>query len=548
MLDTSLSESALANDNEPTATEQLHLIVTDQEVLAELRRQPTGAARQRMALDALRIGVMSMRAAGGEIDARAVRDAGEQLLLQIRGLLDERATSLTSTMATTLSRYFDPSTGVAVQRLERLTQDGGELERLLRQHIGDDSTMVRTLAAHIGEASPLFRLLSADDAGGVRMQIERTVADALHAQAELVLGQFSLDRKDSALSRLVSELTAAHGIASADMKHQLQAVIGEFSLDRPDSALSRLVARVESAQRRISDEFSLDNESSALTKLTTMLADTSAKIDGNLTLDDASSALARMRRELVGLLAGLEQRQTELVATVKAEIATLTAQRAERDRGTRHGEEFEAAVGGVLSSQAQRLGDVYEATGTRPGLIKHCKVGDHLITLGSESPAPGARIVFEAKQSRSVDLRTALDEIEVARKNRQAQVGVFVYSQRSAPDALEPLARYGESIVVTWDPEDPQLAWVPRAAYSLARALVVREQAHDDEAADVLLEIEKAVRGIEKHIKRIAEIKKYAETARSSGEKILHEATKMEEQLEAQVAALDEQLAVLRTA
>lgn len=541
-----------ANDNRPLdgapAPETLHLVVTDAEVVAELRRVPAGVARQRFALDALRLGVLSMRAAGGELDARAIRDAGQSLLLELQGVLSERATSLTSTMAGTLAQYFDPATGVAVQHLDRLTRDGGELERVLRQHVGDESTLVRTLAAHIGASSPLFRLLSADDATGLRAQVERTLEAALRAQSEQVLRQFSLDDRSSALSRLVAELGAANGAASADLKQQVETIVGEFSLDRPDSALSRLVTKVEAAQRRISDEFSLDNDASALNKLTGLLATASSKIDQNLTLDTEGSALSRLRRELVGVLAGLEQKQAELAATVKAEIATLTAQRAERDRGTRHGAEFEQAMGAVLRVEAQRVGDVHEATGARTGLIKNCKVGDHVITLGPDSPAPGARIAFEAKQSKSVDLKDALDEIEHARKNRQAQVGVFVYSHRCAPEGLEPLARYGDALVVVWDPEDAQHDWVIRAAYSVARALVVRERVGDDATADAVLEIEAAVRAIEKHLKRVADIKRYAETVRSSGEKIVREADSLAEGLAEQVEALDEQVAALRRA
>lgn len=507
----------IPNDNVPIdgTPEALGLAVTDPEVVAELRRLPAGLPRQRFALDALRIGVLSMRAASGELDVRAVRDAGQQLVLELRSMLAERSTALTATMAEALTRYFDPATGVVTQKLERLTKDGGELERVLRQHVGDESTLVRTLAAHVGEASPLFRMLSPEDASGVQGQIERTVAEALRAQSERVLQQFSLDRKDSALSRLVAELATAHAIANTNMQQQVKSVVGEFSLDRPDSALSRLVGRVEAAQKRISDEFSLDNQASALNKLT-------------------------------ALLASLQQKQTEFATSVQAQIATLTAQRAERARGTRHGEEFEAAVGTVLVAEAQRVCDIYEATGCRTGLIKNCKVGDHVVTLGPDSSAPGSAIVFEAKQSKSVDLKSALDEIEIARKNRQAQVGVFVYSTRTAPAGIDTFARYGESIVVSWDPEDPQLDWVLRAAYSVARALVVREQVANSDSAEAVQEIEATVRGIEKHLKRVADIKRFAETTVSTGDKIIREADKMAKELEAQIEALDEQIAALR--
>ena len=44
-------------------------------------------------------------------------------------------------------------------------------------------------------------------------------------------------------------------------------MVGEFSLDRDDSALSRLLGRVEAANRQISSQFSLDDEHSALARM-----------------------------------------------------------------------------------------------------------------------------------------------------------------------------------------------------------------------------------------------------------------------------------------
>ena len=44
--------------------------------------------------------------------------------------------------------------------------------------------------------------LSKTYANGVRAQVERTLTEALRLQSEQVLRQFSLDHKDSALSRL----------------------------------------------------------------------------------------------------------------------------------------------------------------------------------------------------------------------------------------------------------------------------------------------------------------------------------------------------------
>ena len=51
------------------------------------------------------------------------------------------------------------------------------------------------------------------------------------------------------------------------MGERVASVVGEFSLDDEDSALSRLVGRVEQAQGQISAQFSLDNPESGLTRI-----------------------------------------------------------------------------------------------------------------------------------------------------------------------------------------------------------------------------------------------------------------------------------------
>jgi len=50
--------------------------------------------------------------------------------------------------------------------------------------------------------------------------------------------------------------------------------------------------------------------------------------------------------------------------------------------------------------------------------------------------AAGARIVLEAKESASYDLAKTLEEADVARTNRQAEVCVFVHSTKTAPPSI----------------------------------------------------------------------------------------------------------------
>lgn len=497
----------------------LSLRLTDPEVVAELGRRPAGPERERFALAALRVGVLALRSAGGTQGADQVREAGHKLLADLRETLATRATELTSEMARSLTSYFDPQSGLVSQKIDRLVADGGELERLMRAQVGDESLLARTLAAHLGQDSALFKLLSPDEASGLKAQIEGALDQALREQSAEVLKQFSLDQPSSALSRLVSEIRTNQGAFTQDLKDQVTQVVGEFSLDKPDSIMNRL---------------------------TGLLSRTHEQIGKNLTLDDDQSALSRLKRELKATIDDLARKNGEFYADVRSALSALEARKDEAARSTRHGATFEDALGGLLRSEAQRVGDVHRSTGAQTGAIKNCKVGDHVIAMGPDSAAPGATLVFEAKEDKSYDLRAALDEIEKARKNREAQIGVFVFSARTAPEGLEPLARYGDDIAVVWDAEDESSDLVLRCAYSLARALASRVAGASSHSAEAQREIDLAIRAVEKQLRFLDDVHTMAGTVKRSGEKIEKRMELMREELAAQVTRLDQQLAALR--
>ena len=116
--------------------------------------------------------------------------------------------------------------------------------------------------------------------------------------------------------------------------------------------------------------------------------------------------------------------------------------------------EFQDAVCEFLAREAQHAGDIAIPTAHTTGLIKNCKVGDCVVELGPDSAAPGAKIVVEAKEEAGYSLARAREEIETARKNRDADWGLFVFSKKTAPSGLEPFQRYGNDFVVIWDAED----------------------------------------------------------------------------------------------
>jgi hypothetical protein len=153
--------------------------------------------------------------------------------------------------------------------------------------------------------------------------------------------------------------------------------------------------------------------------------------------------------------------------------------------------------------------------------------------------------VIEAKEEMRFSLRTAHEEIEVARKNRAAQQGLFVYSRTTAP-TMEPLARYGCDVIVVWDAEDPQTDAYLRAGLEISRALCLRShEAAQKEQVD-FDPIDRAILDIEKRVQNLDQVRKSAETIRSSSETILERVRIDREALEKQVGVLREAMGCVK--
>lgn len=463
---------------------RLVLDVTEPELVAELTAHPEGELRTTFALSALRIGILTLKQAQGRLDAEMVKREADRLLSELGHALGKHHESVTDDIADSLQQYFDPKSGRFNERINRLIDEGGELEAFMRQQIGpEDSQLAKTLAAHLGENSPIMKRLSPEDSDGFLKALTEAVDAALSAERE--------------------------------------AILEEFSLDNEGSALSRLVKRVETSQREITGEFSLDDE---------------------------DSALARLRRELLDVLEKHKKAADEFHTDVSEKLAAMTARREEASRSTRHGEIFEEAVRHFVAVECKKVGDIPEDISNTVGLIKNCKVGDVVIALGPESLASGARIVVEAKESGGYTLAKALGEIETARKNRAADVGLFVFSKQTAPPNLAPMARYGTDIVAVWDSEDPQVDVFLTAALSVARAICTQEAAARRGAEIDFEPAERAIRAIEKLLGGLEEIKAAGETIQSGSQKILHRVGIMKSELERQVSALDIAMGDLKAA
>ena len=341
-------------------------------------------------------------------------------------------------------------------------------------------------------------------------------------------------------------LTQANGKLRDGLADDIGNVVQEFSLDKEDSALSRLVKRVETAQATITKEFSLDEEGSALSRLSIVINEAKGSIDANLTLDNEGSALYRLKRELVDILHDHEQKVQTFQGDVKAALEGMKAQRKETARSTTHGIDFEATACEVIEKEVQKAGDVATRVGATTGQIKNCKVGDLVVELGADCVAAREKFVVEAKEDAGYSVAKALAELDTARKNRGASVGLFLFSAQTVPQGMDMLTRNGDDVLVVWDAQRIESDVVLRAGLSLAKALCVRKQRERDKNDSNWEEVDAAVLAVEKEVNRIGQMKTWTETIQSHSGKLLDEFRKMTNNLEAQIVVLRESVETLK--
>lgn len=492
----------------------LRLEIRDREVIEALSQFVDDSERNAFALAALRIGVLALKQARGDLDKQTIREEADRLLQTLRERLESHQNQLTQQLETALRHYFDPNSGQLHQRIQRLLGQNGELEQFLRQYIGQqDSELCKTLAAHVGKESPLMQYLSPQQRDGLLALLQKLLEDKLSEQRQQVLSQFSLDNQDGALCRLLRELREHHDRVSGDLQTKIATVLEEFSLDRSDSALSRLVRNVEDAQRKITAEFSLDK---------------------------GDSALSRLRRELSQMLEKLGSDQRVFQEEVKKQLAALQARKEEMQRSVRHGLQFENALCEHLRNLKSLYQHAVEFVGDSPGKIPRCKVGDILVQLNNDHVAAGAKIVVEAKDQQGYTFTLAREEIQQARANREAQIGIFVFSRSCFPKDMPPLSRWDNDVLTFWDPEDSSTDIYLEAAVLVAQALCVRT-ARQQSLADADIKIlDDSITNLEKGLQSLDKIEKSANAIKNQGEEILKESTRLRKNLQDQLDRLRE--------
>ncbi len=487
----------------------LELVIDDPEIIRALYEYAEGDERNQYAAEAMKIGIMAIRHVGGQVSVDRLRNEGDRFIGGLEKTLETHKQTMQEQIEAKLKDYFDPKSGRFEDRVRRLVAKDGELSQLIKSFIdGENSLFAKTLVTHVGRDSALMKQLDPKQTDGLLAVLKQLVESELSQHRTHILDEFSLDNEKGALKRLTKELSQSNN-----------EIIKELSLNEEGSALNRLVQKVNHAQVTITNEFSLDNDSSCLSKL---------------------------KKELMTVLEAHVETNAEFQQEVKLALHELKVRRAEQARSTEHGKTFERVVCEFIQSQLTASGDLAEFVGDNIGIIANCKKGDVVVKLGCDSNAPGAKIIIEAKEDKRYTLSKALNEIDEARKNRSAQVGVFVFSTKTAPQNLRPIARYGSDIVVVWNAEDPLTDSFLWAAIEFARLTCFRSQSVEESQASDFANIDQLIANIEKRAANLNKIRTYAETAQSSAKEIHSATAKIIKRAGLDKKSLDRQISQLR--
>ena len=169
-----------------------------------------------------------------------------------------------------------------------------------------------------------------------------------------------------------------------------------------------------------------------------------------------------------------------------------------------------------------------------------------MLELGPDSAAPAARVVVEAKEKAGYALSEARAEIETARANRSAQIGLFVFSKKLAPAGLDDVVRFGNDVFVVWDPEDASTNLHLKIGLTLARACASASSNNSNRRRPISRRLPKRCWRSKSNRSALGDVTKSAETIRSGAEKVLDRVRITRKSLERQVEILQETIAGLK--
>jgi hypothetical protein len=471
--------------------------------------------REQLAVDAWTIGLRALSNAYAQAQEARLQDVGAALIADVDRQLQAHITKQQETIATVLGRFFDPKDGQVMQRLSAFVDDQGVLARLLQRYLSpDNGVLAQTLARQVGETSPLFKKLSPTESNGLvqvlENQLRRVMADE-HTEMVRALDPLA---EDGAVARFLKSLRRELESSDEDRAKQLQSALAALNANDENSLLSQLVRESNRARQVLLNAVNPEAPDSPMAIMKTTLT--------ALLKEHASTQSA--------LLTQQTERQQKFETEIRDALARLETKRTIDQTTPRGGLDFEDAVVAFVAAAVQGAPCVVEASGNAPGAISRCKKGDLVVRFTAESAFSGTAVVFEAKRDSSYTTQKALEELDVARKNRDASAGVFIMAKSHAPDTFPRFARFGNNVLAVWDEQDPSSAPYLHAAVLLGLGLVTRSKTVGD-AGDIAA-IHDLESRIEDELNRLGKMEKHNESIKKSADNISEEIRKAHKALD----------------
>lgn len=465
--------------------------------------------RHALVADAWRVGLSAVMGAYRHAEESRLSDLGRELRenidVQCRSFVERQE----HTLQQVLARYFDPRDGQVMERLQEFLRDGGMLARTMDQYLAPERGMLAvTLSREVGQSSPLLQALSPTASEGFLHALELRVGQVLQAQQVELTNALDPLAENGAIARFMRSLREELETANMDREKLLQTATAALDANNPSSAICRLMAETSAAKDSLAKAMNPDVQGSPLAVLKTTLA-------GMIQVS------AKAHQEA---LASFEAKQLKSSQEIRDIVTRLEERRRNEARSTHGGFNFQDSVVEFVTGAMRNAPVMVDVTATATGNIAACKVGDLVLELTADSSCPGTRVVVEAKREHGFSTAKALKELETARSNRSAAVGILVIAKSHVPQGSSPLTRHGRDIIVAWDDNDEATDPYLHAALLLGLAIASRShKTGDDGDIKALSNIEGM---IQKELERFERMRKLSERIESDARELQDEVRK----------------------
>jgi len=221
---------------------------------------------------------------------------------------------------------------------------------------------------------------------------------------------------------------------------------------------------------KLEDLFDPKNKESAISKMSSIF-DSHFKgkdsvIFKLLDHNEPESPIASLKKDLIEYY--LKDMRDKLIGKEAAE--------AEREKGTEKGRSYQKDVFSRINEICKPFQDIPEYTADISGKIARSKVGDVVVTINPSSTGDiPLRIVFEAKDSGAYNIQKIQKELNEARENRDAHIGIAVFTEDTCPLECTPFQQYGDDVIICTFNQDDRECLGLNLAYRVSRIAALKK-------------------------------------------------------------------------